>query len=158
MINLNNIKPYATIATYLKLIKEEYKCDISPYELHNIFEELHISSQERIYKTKKVKVYKKSDVEYFLNNGYIKNRIDRLLNYKGLYHNQNKLPVSYSTPPQNPIARKRNGKFIIQNPDITKHNIETGESFENDMEAYSNYLINHVYEAVINELKKVMRD
>ena len=153
MHKLPTTKKFVQITTCLKYIKSKYKANIDAYDLHNIFERLHISSFPITVNGTTIKTYKTDDVETALNTGAFTRQLNALTN-----HSLAK-PKSFSEPPKQPDFMKRGRHHLFVNRPL-ETNVNKEEDFtqyrndENDMEKYSEYLINNVYENIIDKVVK----
>lgn len=148
MNKLNNIKSFAQISTFLKHINRIYNVKLEKYQLHNIFEKLGIHYLLNYATKVPLKLYKRDDVLYCLHNGSIRREILKLLNHEDLLKSSLvKRKYDYSN--------NDNGLKTVDLNNISHKETEIKPYYKNnedDMEKYSEYLINNIYE---DNMKKI---
>ena len=96
----------------------------------------------------------------FLTLGHIKKEIDNIIKSKKAFSGLHKLPVSYSKPPEEgseKIVKRGRRNVILPNKPIETTNDDSDVEYrngENDMEKYSDYLINNAYQFEGKQNKK----
>lgn len=143
------------------ILNDRYNINLGISDVHDIFQKLGVFSKEKNFDDANIKFYDKDKIENLISNGEIKREIDTLLNNRKKYSGLRKLPVSYSTPPKEgpeKILKRGRRNFILQNKPIEKNTDDLDIEYnngENDMEAYSNYLINNVYQFEGKQKKRI---
>lgn len=143
------------------ILNDRYNINLGVSDVHDIFQKLGVFSKEKNFDDANIKFYDKDKIVDLIDNGEIKREIDTLLNNRKKYSGLRKLPVSYSTPPKEgpeKILKRGRRNFILQNKPIEKNTDDLDIEYnngENDMEAYSNYLINNVYQFEGKQKKRI---
>ena len=138
-------------------LEEIYGVKLSDYEVHSIFEKYNVQKKIVNKGGRDLKFYNKSNIVDLINGGYIKKEIEQIKNGRNYLKNLRKLPSGNQISEPSNEPQKRNGRYVI----INNTQPETFEDWadykngENDMEIYSDYLINNVYqfENKINKIK-----
>jgi hypothetical protein len=160
--NLSDINSSAQCATWRKKINSIFNCNLSDSYIHWIFERLNIPKYPKYINGNKITYYKKSDVEIILYNGSLKNEINNIMaktNKPKVSSIRTYSPLKPSDDITAQFSSYRNGNTSNKdNDDGLKYRND-----ENDMEKYSNYLINNVYmyeNTVItqNELNQIIKE
>ena len=143
MYLIPSTKKRVKVSTCLKYINRIFNSKLDAYDLHSIFDDLKIGYGTWDFNGTLIKFYNKNEVEHYLNTGVIGNKVRQIMSYK----TQPKPQIKTNTTPWVQVP---NFKPIKQEtePELSYRNNE------NDMEKYSEYLINNVYENIINKVVK----
>lgn len=148
MYKLPTEKKFIQVSSCVKYFKQLFDKQVDKYDIHSVFEMLHIDSMTANINGRPVKYYRTSNIEDYLNNG----RLIKLLNldFKGHPKMPTYTPERYSIPKEPDFVKRGNQRLIINKPTPKEDEITPDyKNGENDMQAYSEYLINHVYEDII---------
>ena len=140
MYQIPSTKKRVKVDTCLKYINKIFNSKLDAYDLHSIFEELNIGYGTCEFNGKAIKFYNKNEVENYLNSGVIGSKVRKIMSYRI----PTKQEIKQDTIKGVPIPRfKPIEQEVEPQPEYRNH--------ENDMEKYSEYLINNVYENKISK-------
>ena len=135
-----NIKPFAQAQTFRKILNAKFGCSLDSSDIHWIFERYRLPYSVRVFNGAKIKYYKTSQVAELYYNGSLAKEIRNIMRNRSI--------------PNQPITNTGcsfNGRS--SNNDVSDE--LNYNNNENDMEKYSDYLINNVYESK-NMVNKVI--
>ena len=160
MWNFDDIKELEQPKKWKKKFNQMYNTDLDEADIHRLFEKFSIN-----FKTSKqggvdIRFYDKQQVMGLINSGRLKREIESIMRNRKAFSGLRKLPVSYSNPPDEnseKVVKRGRRNIILPNKPIETTNDDSDVEYrngENDMESYSDYLINHVYQFEGNQNKK----
>lgn len=136
------------VGSWKKLFNEKYNSNLTISDVHNIFEKHRVPFSYSERGGYQIKYYDTKSVEDLMYDGTIKREIEQITRGKQFANKLEKLPAGKSIPIPSNEPKKRNGRYIIINneqPDTFEDSAEY-ENYEFDNDAYSNHLINNVYQ------------
>ena len=140
--NLNDMRDMSHCATWRKKINNLFGCNLSDSDIHSIFEENNIPKYSKIINGHRIIYYKKSDVEVILYNGKLKNEINNIRTFRNT-------PTPEKIQTYAPLKPSKNLTAQFSGINISKKDDDSDglvyKNHENDMEKYSDYLINNNY-------------
>ena len=146
------------VGSWKKLFNEKYNSNLTISDVHNIFEKYRVPFSYSERGGCQIKYYDTNSVEDLMYDGTIKREIEQITRGKQFANRLEKLPAGKSIPVPSNEPKKRNGRYVIVNNNQPK-TIEDGADYkngENDMETYSDYLINNVYQFE-NKIKNITK-
>lgn len=170
MYNLNDIKEYAPCNRWTAKINTFFNTKLEDRDIYTIFDMVGIEKKRRNVGGREFYAFDKDDVEPKLYDGSIRSAVIRLKDNKGIPNVDNQNPVKrtnfkLSNPNDERIVKRGRRNIILPKSDneVVNDNSEYRNG-EDDMESYSNYLINNVYQfenivrkAVTESLNKLLK-
>lgn len=160
MYSFNDIKELEQPKKWMVKLNQIYNANLDEADIHRLFEKFGVDFKTSEQGGKNIKFYNKQQVVDLINSGRLKREFESIMRNRKSLSGLRKLPVSYSTPPEEGTEKvvKRGGKnIILPNKPIEKDNDDSDAEYrngENDMQLYSDYLINHVYQFEGKQNKK----
>ena len=143
----SDLKQYAQVQSFKSRLNKKYNCNLDNGDLHYIFEKLNIPFSMMNVRGMNVKYYKRDAVIDAFYRGLLTKEIENLT------HNREKTNIrpTFQTPGYGKsIVVNTGNRYYPKNNDNTTEDEYDYPNGENDMEKYSNYLINNVYEGKRN--------
>ncbi len=143
----SDLKQYAQVQSFKSRLNKKYNCNLDNGDLHYIFEKLNIPFSMMNVRGMNVKYYKRDAVIDAFYRGLLTKEIENLT------HNREKTNIhpTFQTPGYGKsIVVNTGNRYYPKNNDNTTEDEYNYTNGENDMEKYSNYLINNVYEGKRN--------
>lgn len=139
---LLNLKNFAQAQTFKKVLSNIFNVSLDNGDIHYIFERLNIPFSIMNVRGMSVKYYKRDAVIEVFYKGLLRKEVENLVHNRTLTNAQSTI--------QGPSSRKSvvvntTNRYIPNNNDSMEDEYEYPNG-ENDMEKYSEYLINNVYE------------
>lgn len=135
-----NIKPFAQAQTFKKVLNAKFGCSLDSSDIHWIFERYRLPYNVRVFNGAEIKYYKTSQVAELYYNGSLAKEIRNIMRNR-------------SIPNQSITNTVRSFNGRGSNNDVSDE--LSYKNNENNMEKYSDYLINNVYESK-NMVNKVI--
>lgn len=160
MWNFDDIKELEQPKKWKKKINQMYNVDLDEADIHRLFEKLGINFKTSVQGGVNIRFYNKQQVIELINSGRLKREIETIMKNRKAFSGLRKLPVSYSNPPDEnseKVVKRGRRNIILSNKPIETTNDDSDVEYrngENDMEKYSDYLINHVYQFEGKQNKK----
>lgn len=151
------------VGSWKKLFNEKYNSNLTISDVHNIFKKHRVPFSYSERGGCQIKYYDTNSVENLMYGGTIKREIEQITRGKQFANRLEKLPAGESIPVPSNEPKKRNGRYVIVNNNNQPETIEDGADYkngENDMETYSDYLINNVYQFENNKImgKRIIKE
>lgn len=143
---LMNLKNFAQAQTFKKVLSNIFNVSLDNGDIHYIFERLNIPFSIMNVKGMSVKYYKRDAVIEAFYKGLLSKEV------KNLVHNRTSINIqpTYQSPGYGKsVAINTTNRYIPNNNNSVEDEYEYPNG-ENDMEKYSEYLINNVYEGKKN--------
>lgn len=160
MWHFDDIKELEQPKKWKKKINQMYNVDLDEADIHRLFEKFGINFKTSVQSGVNIRFYDKQQVIGLINSGKLKREVETIMKNRKAFSGLRKLPVSYSNPPDESSEKvvKRGGRnIILPNKPIETTNDDLDVEYrhgENDMEKYSEYLINNVYQFEGKQNKK----
>ena len=143
----SDLKQYAQVQSFKSRLNKKYNCNLDNGDLHYIFEKLNIPFSMMNVRGMNVKYYKRDAVADAFYRGLLTKEIENLT------RNREKINIqpTFQTPGYGKsIVVNTGNRYYPKNNDNTAEDEYDYPNGENDMEKYSNFLINNVYEGKRN--------
>lgn len=160
MWNFDDIKELEQPKKWKKKINQMYNVDLDETDIHRLFEKFGINFKTSVQGGVDIRFYDKQQVMSLINSGRLKREIESIMKNRKAFSGLRKLPVSYSNPPDESsekVVKRGRRNIILPNKPIETTNDDSDVEYrngENDMEKYSDYLINNVYQFEGRQNKK----
>lgn len=160
MRDFSNIYSLDQANKWMKTLNSMYGVNLDIEDIHRLFQKFGVWFKTKNIDGKDIKFYNKSNIVDLIGSGHIKKEIDNIIKSKKAFSGLRKLPVSYSKPPEEgpeKVVKRGRRNIILPNKPIETTNDDSDVEYrngENDMEKYSDYLINNVYQFEGKQNKK----
>ena len=160
MRDFSNIYSLDQANKWMKTLNSMYGVNLDIEDIHRLFQKFGVCFKTKNIDGKDIKFYNKSNIVDLIGSGHIKKEIDNIVKGNKAFSGLRKLPVSYSKPPEEGpervVKRGRRNIILPNNPIENEYDDPDIEykNGENDLEAYSKYLINNVYQFEGKQNKK----
>lgn len=143
----SDLKQYAQVQSFKSRLNKKYNCNLDNGDVHYIFEKLNIPFSMMNIRGMNVKYYKRDAVIDAFYRGLLTKEIENLTHNR----EKNNMQPTFQTPGYGKsIVVNTGNKYYPKNNDNTTEDEHDYPNGENDMEKYSDYLINNVYEGKRN--------
>lgn len=152
MWSFDDIKELEQPKKWKKKFNQIYGVNLDEEDIHRLFEKFGINFKTSVQGGVNIRFYDKQQVIGLINSGRLKREIETIMRNRKVFSGLRKLPVSYSNPPDESsekVVKRGRRNIILPNKPIETTNDDLDVEYrngENDMEKYSEYLINNVYQ------------
>ena len=160
MRDFSNIYSLDQANKWMKVLNNMYNTNLDIEDIHRLFQKFGVWFKTKNIGGRDIKFYNKSNIVDLIGSGHIKKEIDNIIKGKKAFSGLRKLPVSYSNPPDESsekVVKRGRRNIILPNNPIETTNDDSDIEYrngENDMEKYSEYLINNEYQFEGKQNKK----
>lgn len=160
MWSFDDIKELEQPKKWKKKINQIYGTNLDEEDIHRLFEKFGINFKTSVQGGVNIRFYDKQQVIGLINSGRLKREIETIMRNRKAFSGLRKLPVSYNNPPDESsekVVKRGRRNIILPNKPIETTNDDSDVEYrngENDMEKYSEYLINNAYQFEGKQNKK----